>query len=455
MSSSARNSDLQHRSRVAAAIPARMGLAQSLFDELFRISADRGGITRAPYGETESAAHGLVGKAGHSLGLAVRTDHAGNTYVTLAGRTPELGPVIMGSHLDSVMCGGNYDGAAGVVAGLVVLAAMLDAGWRPESDVTVMGIRAEEGDWFGLNHIGTRGALGLVTAQDLEAVRADTGWSLAQHMTDAGCDLEAIRAGKRSLSPAAIKAYFELHIEQGPVLENADIPVGIVSGVRGSVRAHAARCLGSYAHSGAVPMSMRQDAVMAVADLVHALRDEWKAVDASSGDLVLTFGKLYTDPAIHQLSKVPGQVSFTIDARSIDPSTLDHMAAVIPQHAARIGQSTGVRFDLGRLARVPPARMDAALVEDLGRRAEVLGIPARVMASGAGHDAVDFANAGVPSAMVFVRNEHGSHNPAEAMALEDFCLGTQLLADAVVAASEERGRGGDGRPLRQAGSRRV
>lgn len=423
------------RNALRAAVGARMDLARDLFDELRRLGADGPGITRAPYSERETAAHRLLRETGESLGLETSTDHAQNSYMTLTGRRRDRGPVLMGSHLDSVVCGGNYDGAAGVVAGLVVAIAMRDMGAEPLCGVTAMGIRAEEGDWFGLNHVGTRAALGLLTERELDAKRADTGRRLEEHMAEAGCDLEAIRAGVRALDPAALTAYFELHIEQGPVLEHAGLAVGVVTGIRGNVRAHAARCLGDYAHSGAVPMHLRRDAVMATMELVQALRGEWRAIDADGGDLVLTFGKLHTDLSVHQLSKVPGEVRFTIDTRSIDRAILDRMAERIAFHAERISEAGGARVDLGRIALVEPARMAQFLVDDLKRRAADLGIAAMVMASGAGHDAADFARAGVPTAMVFVRNRNSSHNPAEDMNLDDFRLATELLADAVDAAA--------------------
>jgi N-carbamoyl-L-amino-acid hydrolase len=423
------------RTALRAAVGARMGLARDLFDELRRLGADGPGITRAPYSDRETAAHRLLRGTGESLGLETSTDHAQNSYVTLRGRRHDRGPVLMGSHLDSVVCGGNYDGAAGVVAGLVVAAAMRDVGAEPQCDVTALGIRAEEGDWFGLNHVGTRAALGLLTAHELDAKRVDTGRRLEEHMSEVGCDLTAVQSGARALDPAALTAYFELHIEQGPVLEHAGLPVGLVTGIRGNVRAHDARCLGDYAHSGAVPMHLRRDAVMATTELVQALRGEWRTIDADGGDLVLTFGKLHTDPQVHQLSKVPGEVRFTIDARSIDRAILDRMAERIVFHAERITEAGGARFDLGRIALVEPAHMTQPLVDDLQRRAADLGIAALAMASGAGHDAADFARAGVPTVMVFVRNRHSSHNPAEDMSLEDFRLGTELLADAVAAAA--------------------
>ncbi|MBI1774394.1 MAG: hydantoinase/carbamoylase family amidase [Proteobacteria bacterium] len=414
-----------------AALRGRMVLAESLFADLRRLSADGVGVTRAPYSEKETAAHDLLAQAARSVGLEVEADFAKNTYLVLRGHDRTRPAVIIGSHLDSVVCGGNYDGAAGVIAGLVTVAAMIDSARRPAIDIKVMAIRAEEGTWFGLDHIGSRAALGELPAEELKALRVDSKRPLRQHMLETGCDLELIQSKKRFLEAGSTRAYFELHIEQGPVLEQAKVPVGIVTGIRGSVRAHAARCIGAYTHSGAVPMRMRQDAVMAVMDLVQALRQDWRDIDGAGDDLVLTFGKLYTNSALHQLSKVPGEVTFTIDARSIDRTILDRMAGLISAHAERIAREARVEFNLGGLAFINPARMDPALFNGLLHASRFLDIKTMSMPSGAGHDAADFTNAGVPSAMVFVRNYHGSHNPAEHMEIEDFCLGTQLLAEAV------------------------
>ena len=310
------------------------------------------------------------------------------------------------------------------------LAALKDIGFDPASDLTAMGIRGEEsGDWFANDHIGSRAALGILPPDELdEARQVDTGLTLAEHMARLGLDVDALRVGKRYLDPAAITAYFELHIEQGPVLERDDLPVGIVTGIRGNVRSHNARCFGAYAHSGAVPRAYRRDAVLATTEFIAALEREWDRIEAENGDLVLTFGQLVTDTRVHSLAKVPGETRFTIDARSQDPLTLDRMERVIRDQARVIGERRSVSFDVEPLVRVRPSAMDPNLRARLTEGVAALGIPAMDIPSGAGHDAADFANAGVPSAMIFVRNPHGSHNPDEDMTIADFALGTRLLA---------------------------
>ena len=379
-----------------------IGLATDLFRQLHQKTKDVVGITRPSYGKGEQAAHDLMAEAARALDLEVKTDYAGNLYMTLPGKDRRAAGVITGSHLDSVPRGGNFDGAAGVVAGLVALTALREAKCTPAADVTAMAIRGEEDDWFAVTHIGSRAALGLLPPEELDTARRfDTGRSLADHMSELGFDVTALRQGRRFVDPSQVRAFLELHIEQGPVLEHQGIPVGIVTGIRGNVRAHDARCLGAYAHSGAVPRELRSDAVMATAEYVHALDREWQRIEAEGGDLVLTFGKFFTDLDAHTLTKVPGEVRFTVDARSQSEAILDSMQRLVLETADAIGAKRRVRLDLGPITRVNPAMMDEDLRRLLAQGCQELGIPAIDIPSGAGHDTADFANAGVSSAMIF------------------------------------------------------
>jgi N-carbamoyl-L-amino-acid hydrolase len=413
-----------------------MPLAGELFDTLRKETADGEGVSRESYGAGEQFAHDLLRNTAERLELETRVDFAGNLYMTLAGRDRSAPAWITGSHLDSVPMGGNYDGAAGVIAGLVVLAALRDYGEPPPRDITVMGIRAEEASsWYGGSHnghLGSRAALGMLPASELQAaVNSRSGRTLARHIADAGFDTEAIATGRKAFERERFLGYLELHIEQGPVLENRALPVGIVTGIRGSARLRSARCIGEYTHSGAVPHEYRSDAVLATAELCYRLDKAREDVCKAGGDLVFTVGKLYTDPKAHALTKVPGEASFTVDLRSQDSSTLDLMMERTHSLADEIAKRRRVRFDLGDFNLQEPAIMDQRLREVLAREAKDLGIEALAMPSGAGHDAQDFARAGFPAAMIFVRNAHGSHNPHEAMDMTDFALGTQLLARAL------------------------
>lgn len=405
-----------------------LALAAALLAQLAEQSHDGVGITRDSYGAGENAAHALVGAAAESRGLEVHRDAAGNLYMTLAGRD-RCAPVVMtGSHLDSVPRGGNFDGAAGVVAGLAILAGWRRAGVVPERDVTVMAVRAEESAWFPVSYAGSKAAFGLLDASALELRRADTGRTLADHLRAAGGDPGKVAAGIPALHAADIDCFVELHIEQGPVLDGSADVLGVVTGICGSQRYRHATIRGQYAHSGATPRSHRRDAVVAAAMLVTALQRAWLALEGAGHELTVTVGQCMTDAAQADFSKVAGRVDFSIDMRSRSHATLDAMDAAVQAARIDIMQVCGVDIDLGEVTSSAPAAMDAALQAMLANAAAQAGVAARAMPSGAGHDAALFAAQGVPAAMLFVRNANGSHNPDESMRLDDFSLATRVLA---------------------------
>ncbi len=418
---------------VSRAVAESLPIAKRLFDELAANTGGNPGITRAGYGEGEQFAYDIVAQAAREAGLEITTDAAGNMYMTLAGRDREAPHWIAGSHLDSVPHGGNFDGAAGVLSALTALAALRHAGITPAVDLIAMAIRAEESNsWFGGrhdSHLGSRAALGLLRINELDtALRLDTGNSLAWHIDEAGFDSAAVRSGPAYLDAKRIAGFVELHIEQGPVLEHAGLAVGVVTSIRGSLRAKSSRCVGAYTHSGAVPHELRRDAVLAACELITELDRAWERVRSQGGDLVFTAGKFYTDPEMHGLSKVPGEVRFTLDIRSQDQAVMDMMRELAERLGREIGARRDVSFELGDFALIRPATMDPGLRSRLVEGCRALGVAAQEMPCGAGHDASEFVASGVPSAMIFVRNSGGSHNPDEAMEIADFTEGTRLMA---------------------------
>lgn len=404
-----------------------LALAASLFEQLHASSFDGVGITRDTYGAGEQRAHALMADNARRLGLEVRVDAALNLYLTLPGRHREKPVVMTGSHLDSVPRGGNYDGAAGVVAGLAVLAGWIREGAQPDRDVTVMGIRAEESAWFPVSYIGSTSAFGLLSPQALSSRRADTGRTLAEHIGGLGGRPEALARGEAELRPESIDCFVELHIEQGPVLEGGGHALGVVTGICGSHRYRQAQIKGRYAHSGATPRTHRQDAVVALAALIERLQREWRDLEAGGHELTLTFGQVNTDPMQADFSKVPGQVSFCVDIRSRSADTLRLLDSLLLAAAGELEASHGVRFDWGPVSGSQPAVMDEPLQHALRGAALAAGVQPRQLPSGAGHDAATFSNRGVPTAMLFVRNANGSHNPEEAMAMDDFAAGVRCL----------------------------
>ncbi len=405
-----------------------LALARRLFDELDRNTRDGAGITRASYGAGEQFAHDLIAKTAREIGLEVSTDVTGNLYAALRGAKRGSGTFLIASHLDSVPQGGNFDGAAGVLAGMAIVSAWKRAGYAPDFDVAVMAIRAEESTWFPYSYIGSKGALGLLPAEALDVKRADTGRTLAEHIDELGFNSASLRNGVSHWMPEDLKGYVELHIEQGPVLEGSGIPVALVTGIRGSFRYREAHVLGEYGHSGAVPRDYRHDAVVAAADFVMRLDGKWCALEQDGHDLTVTVGKFFTDPKHHAFSKVAGEVTLCIDVRSHSKPTLGLVKGFVDDLAEEIAKKYGVQFNLGVLTGSEPATMDANLIDAFDRAAAQLAIPHSRMPSGAGHDAAVFAGAGVPTAMIFVRNQNGSHNPDEAMRMEDFDSAVRVMA---------------------------
>lgn len=407
-------------------------LAGQWFEHLRTHSKGRLGVTRASYGEGEQMAHDLMQGIGQSLGLEKRIDAAGNLYLTLPGQDRSRPAIMTGSHLDSVPEGGNYDGAAGVVAGMAMLARWHRAGRRPKRDITVMGVRAEELSWFPAPYIGSRAAFGLLEPEALDACRRpDTGRTLAEHMSELGFAPERVRARERQLDPARIACFLELHIEQGPVLVDRGLPVGIVTGIRGNLRYRNPHIVGRYGHAGAEPRLSRNDAVMAGVEFVSRLEALWLEHEAAGKDLVCTVGQFHTDTAVHTMTKIPGEVWFSMDIRSEDNEVLLAVDRRLREIAGEIGARRGVTIDLGAFTNAKPGPIDRTHRARLERLATELGIDALPMASGAGHDAAVFGIMGVPTAMIFIRNDHGSHNPDEAMDLADFGQGLRLLVAAV------------------------
>ncbi len=398
-------------------------LAAALFDSLSRSTRQGRGIVRDSYGAGEQAAHDIMHAAADAMGLEVSIDAIGNLMMTLPGRDRAAPRIIMGSHLDSVPQGGNYDGAAGVVAGLSILSALKRAGFAADSDITVMGIRAEESAWFDIAYLGSGGAFGLLDPDCLSIPRSDNGRTLEATLIERGFDSQSIRERRSLLDPSQIRAYLELHIEQGPTLVAERLPAAVVTGIRGCKRFRNARCIGRYGHSGAVNRAHRHDAVAASVALLHHLETIWLQQEAAGADLVITSGELYTDPAMHGPSKIAGETHFVIDVRSISDATMNAVADEARRAAARIGAAYRVSFDLGSTSDSPPAVMDARLCASLRAHLE----QPFEMPSGAGHDAAIFAKMGIPTGMIFVRNDHGSHNPDEAMTLQDFGIASQAL----------------------------
>ena len=398
--------------------------AANLFSTVACLTHDGVGISRESYGEKETATLQVLRDWALQQGLDISTDFAGNGLFTLPG-IDHAASIICGSHIDSVPQGGNFDGLAGVVAGLLVLDRLKKEGIN--AAFKVVATRGEESAWFGKAYMGSSAILGKLKPEDLELKNKHSGHTLREAMADVGADVNAIARGESAPWIASAKAYLELHIEQGPLMVARGWPTAIVSGIRGNVRHNRIVCMGEAGHSGAVPRWLRKDAVFALADLLMRLDEHWRVLLERGTDLVVTSGIVSTNPEQNAVSRIPGAVEFSFEARSQDDETLEHFYTLMRAECDEVSKMRGVTFVFDRKIVSRPAAMSTELVKGLLEASRAAGQPSETMPSGAGHDAAMFANAGIPSGMIFVRNENGSHNPQEAMDLRDFVAGVEIL----------------------------
>jgi len=431
------NNEIPSSVQVMNAVEKQRALAEKLFDTLVELSRDpEGGVTRAPYSPEETGIHKRFGEIAEELGLKVTTDAMANTYMTLQGSDPAAKKIMTGSHLDSVKQGGNFDGAAGVVAGLVACAALKELGIRPHCDVSVMGVRAEESAWFGVSYIGSRGALGTLPDGALNVKRVDSGLTLVDGIRNEGGDSDAAAARKKTFEPSELRCFLELHIEQGPLLDRDGLPVGICTAIPGNFRFPNARVIGEYGHVGLLK-AWRRDAVTAASEFVVAMDELWAQSEADGKPMACTIGVFSTDPELHAMTKVPGELNFTLDVRCYNSEHLKELEEKTYEIIRAIEERRKVRFEIGKTARAAVGEMSPTISSDFERIANELKIPNCRLGSPASHDSAAFAEAGVPTAMIFVRNANGSHNPDEAMTIDDFLQATAIMTKWIADASQQ------------------
>lgn len=403
------------------------GEASTLFSDIAAFSADGAGVSRPAFSKIETKTLKYLEIYAREQGLSVSYDPGQNAVFSLPEDAGAEKYILIGSHVDSVPNGGNFDGLAGVIAGLLCLAKASHQGVHFKKPVKVIAMRAEESAWFGPCYIASKALLGKIENDELSALHKGDGRELGVHMADLGINMNRVCQQQPLINPDSIDSYIELHIEQGPLLVEKDMPAAVVSGIRGNVRHKKIRCIGEAGHSGAVPRAYRKDPVLAMADLLSRLDESWLTILQKGEDLVLTSGMVGTDPTKHALTRIPELVEFSLDFRSQSAEALDAMRDLLAQEMVTIERERGVKFELDQELKTPPALCDKMIVEGLLSAMANTDLEPFTMPSGGGHDAAVFANAGIPSAMVFVRNRNGSHNPDEAMEIPDLIAGTEII----------------------------
>ena len=402
-------------------------LAETLFDELRKRTSGGRGVTRECYAAGEQAALELFRETAEAHGLKCSFDRAGNLVVTLPDDDGKQPAIILGSHADSVPEGGNFDGGAGVIAGLICLIRLKGEILAGASPARLLVLRGEESAYYGRANIGSRALFGLLLCSDLEAKRRGDGRTLREALQSVNADVEAIAEGTILIPRGSAAAYLELHIEQGPVMVARDLPTAIVTGIRGNLRHRHVVCRGEAGHSGTVPRWLRRDAMFAVSDLLMRLDEHWNRLLERGLDLVITTGICSTDSERHAISRIPGEVYFSFEMRSQSYETLEGFYELFRSECRAVSDQRRVSFEFDDRIYAEPAKMDDNIIKRLRQFSDQLGFQTELLPSGAGHDAAIFANAGVPSGMIFVRNQNGSHNPDESMIIDDFMRGVELM----------------------------
>lgn len=406
-------------------------LAIKIFDDVAEMTKDAKGVSRETYGEGETKAINYFITLAKEFGFHVEVDSAANVFFSLKP-IKNTKYILTGSHLDSVPMGGNFDGLAGVTAGFLILIYILKNEINLNIPLKVLALRGEESAWYGRNYIGSKCIFGLLTDDDLNSKHRTQDKTLLTAMKECGVKIEKIRSSQCLIDKKNIEAFIELHIEQGPILVDRGWQAAIVTGIRGNNRHHNIICKGSAGHSGTIPRYLRKDSVFAAAELITRMDDHWNTIQQHGGDLVLTSGIFQTDSNHHAMSRIPGEVYFSFEARSQDNATLDALEALLKSECKTIERERGVRFHFDDVIKSHPAELDEGVIKKLLNASVSLNLPSASLPSGAGHDAAIFANSGIKTGMIFVRNDKGSHNPDETMEIKDFITGLSILKKFII-----------------------
>lgn len=402
-----------------------------LWDHLMQLSTigkqESGGVTRLSFTEEERAAKDLVTSFMKEAGLHVYEDAVGNLIGRKEGKNPEAPVVLVGSHVDSVYNGGNFDGPLGVLAGVEVLQTMNEQGVIPDHPIEVIAFTDEEGARFSYGMIGSRGIAGRLTQSELLPTDKE-GISIAEAMLKYGFNPAKIGNAVRPMG--SVKAYVELHIEQGKVLESKQLSVGIVSGLAGPLWLKFI-VEGEAGHAGTTPMRLRRDPLAAAAQIMQIIETE----AAKTGTTVGTVGQLQLVPG--GINIIPGRVEFSLDLRDVSQAVIDQVEQQIRQKAEQICHERGVSLQIEVLQRIAPVPC-AEIVQDAANQAcETLGFTSFSLSSGAGHDCMQLVDL-CPVGMIFARSKNGiSHNPAEWSSKEDCADSTSVLYHTVLRLAEQ------------------
>ena len=392
---------------------------QDMIEHIAQFTSTPGkGTTRLTYSAEHGDVRDYLQMKMKEAGLQTREDAVGNLFGRIEGKKPDLPPVLVGSHFDSVPNGGNFDGPAGVVAGLETAFVFQELGLKPERPVEIIAMIEEEGGRFGSGLLGSRFLTGQVTQKDLHELKDQNGISVAQAMLDFG--LDPSKSDEVELSTGSLHAFLELHIEQGPILEQNQEDIGIVTEVV-SLSQLEVTVSGAAGHAGTTPMNARKDPMVGAASVIAKIPNIVMEVDKAA---VGTVGRIVAQPG--GANVIPNSVSFSVDVRS---PMAENVAKIKDRLRSELKQllDNGLTFEINEKITIPSTPMAKDIQKQFAKDADASGVKWRSMHSGAGHDAMILSKI-TQTGLVFVPSRDGiSHAPEEWTDYDQLAKGIEVI----------------------------
>ena len=401
------------------------------FNAISRFGALKGGgLTRLAFSKEDLEARNFLINLIEENGFKLKIDNVGNIFAIYDdGCEPGEKPVCVGSHIDSVPNGGFYDGTLGVMAGLEALTSIKEAGIKLKRPLWLINFCCEESSRFKTATIGSKIISGKLGLQRLHELKDEDGISLFEAMSKFG--LEPQNLNNSILKEHSFHSYLELHIEQGPVLERSGISVGVVSGIAAPIRFEII-IHGKADHSGATPMNMRSDALLAASHIIIAANKFAK----NKKTAVATVGYAHAKPGV--LNVVPGEARLGVDLRDIDKASLEELNLELRNFIKELSGELNFSYEIRELSSDEPVKLSDHAINLLSEEATKLGIKTLTLPSGAGHDAMNLTKLASSVGMLFIPCVGGiSHNIAEAINFDDAFKATQILTNALIKLSNE------------------
>jgi len=394
---------------------------------------DHGSVTRLVFSIKELRSRQVLIHLMRQAGLKIQVDAIGNIFGRLDGADPKAPALLAGSHLDTVIHGGKYDGPVGVIGALEAVRTIRENKIPLRAPLEVVCFIGEESSRFGFSTLGSSLVAGEVQPKDLTNAVDAQGTKLADVLSSLG--ISARNLFRLARDPKSMKAYLELHIEQGPILEAKAKRIGLVTSIAAPSRFKVIFA-GRADHSGTTPMEMRKDALVAAAQLIEYVEKICRKFSSmEKGRVVGTVGAMKIEPGV--INAVPGRAELSIDIRSTSAPAKDKVAHLVKQRGAAIARDRGIAIEVLNIRAEDPVPLDKRLLRVTRQLCDEKAIDYEIMPSGAGHDAMQMAKI-TPAGMIFIPSRRGiSHNPLEWTDPDDIALGAQLLMETMIRVANE------------------